>query len=169
MSRLSNWLDFKRNFPTAIPRLSSPMLTPLLNFQQEMDNLMKGFYRALPEANDFQALTIAPSIDLVEDDKIFKVVAEMPGVDEKDIKVSISDNTLIIKAEKEISKKDEKKNYTMREIGYGYYERVIPLPDSVDMDKAKSSFKKGMLWVEIPKREGSATQVRELTVEKAAE
>ena len=111
-------------------------------------------------------MTIQPSIDIVEDRDTFKVEVEMPGVGEEDIKVSITDGRLTIKGEKNTAKQDRSKNYLMREIGYGYYERSIALPDSADIDKAKASFKKGMLWVVIPKKPESAQRSRDLQIEQ---
>ncbi len=105
-------------------------------------------------------------MDIVDDKENLKIEVEMPGMGEEDIKVSIADGILTIRGEKETSKKDEGKNYVRREIGYGSYERTIPLPDSVDVEKAKASFKKGMLWVTIPKKPESVKRSRELKIEK---
>lgn len=63
-------------------------------------------------------------------------------------------------------KNDEGKNYTMREIGYGTYERQIPLPDNTDINNAESSFKKGMLWINVPKKPTDKSKVRELEIKK---
>lgn len=126
---------------------------------------MSGF----PQIKGFEGLNLHPSIDIVDDKDNFKVVAEMPGMSEKEINVTLNENMLIIKGEKETSKKDEGKNYLIREIGYGSYERAIPLPEFVDLDKAKASFKKGMLWITIPKKAGGAKKARDLKVEKIKE
>lgn len=114
----------------------------------------------------FENLILNPSMDIVDDKENLKIEVEMPGMGEEDIKVSIADGILTIRGEKETSKKDEGKNYVRREIGYGSYERTIPLPDSVDVEKAKASFKKGMLWVTIPKKPESVKRSRELKIEK---
>src|SRR5690606_31080138 len=115
-SKLTKWLDFSNKHSIPIHRSHEHLLSPFYNFQHEFDNLFQNFYRALPiPAAEFHNLNISPAIDLVEDESSFKVEIEMPGVDENDIKVSINDNMLNIKACKEISKKDEGKNYVMRE------------------------------------------------------
>ncbi len=168
MSKFTNWLDFGHKHLIPTHRTHEHTLSPLYNFQQEFDNLFQNFYRALPvSSTEFHNLNISPAIDLVEDESSFKVEIEMPGVDENDIKVSINDNILNIKACKEISKKDEGKNYVMREIGYGSYERNIPLPDNADIDNAESTFKKGMLWVTLPKKALDKSKVRELEIKKS--
>ena len=86
---------------------------------------------------------------------------------EEDVKVSVSDGILTVKGEKTTSKQDQDKNYLMREINYGCYERNIPLPDSADLSKVQASFKKGMLWVNIPKKAEAIKERREIKVEKA--
>lgn len=146
---------------------------PLIALQDELDRAINGFYSfaGLPHSTfeSFENLSINPLIDIVDDKENFKVEAEMPGMGEQDIKISISDGMLTIKGEKETSKKDEGKNYISREISYGRYERTIALPDSVDVDKAKASFKKGMLWINIPKKAEAVKRSRELKVEKVAD
>ena len=166
-SKLSKWLDFRKPIPI---HHSHGGMSPFFNFQQDMDNLLQNFYRYFPlPTTEFSNLNLNPFCDVVEDDKNFKVEVEMPGVDEKDISVAINDGILTICASKETSKKDDGKNYVMREISYGAYERSITLPDNADVDEAESTFKKGMLWVNIPKKAIDSSKKRELEVKKAAE
>jgi HSP20 family protein len=145
-----------KSTPVSIHHRGNPFLT----LQEEFDKAINRMY-------DFENLNINPAIDIVDDGKTFKIEAEMPGLDEKDIKVSIEDGVLKIHGEKEVSKKDENKNYLMREIGYGRYERMISLPESADIEKAKATFKKGMLWIEIPKKADASKKSRDLKIEKA--
>lgn len=162
MTTLMNW---NKTIPVTILNNRRP----LTNLQSEFEKIMSSFNSFMEPQFSTKALenlTIQPSIDLVEDKENFKIEVEMPGVGEEDIKVSISDGMLTIKGEKSTSKQDKSKNYLMREIGYGYYERSIALPDSVDIDKAKASFKKGMLWVSIPKKTESVQRSRDLRVEE---
>lgn len=146
---------------------------PLLSLGTELERNFNDFYHLLNTPHfsleNYETLNIMPSIDIVDSKESFKVEAEMPGVGEEDVKVAICDGLLTIKGEKSTSKQDKNKNYMMREIGYGCYERNIPLPDSVDIDKAKASFKKGMLWIEIPKKAESAKHYRELKVQNISE
>ncbi|MBY0544106.1 MAG: Hsp20/alpha crystallin family protein [Gammaproteobacteria bacterium] len=147
---------------------------PFLSIQTELDKAINDFHQLFigQEKNlrtDFDNFLITPSVDLIDDKENIKVVAEMPGMGEEDIKVNISGNALVIKGEKSTSKQDKGKNYFKREIGYGSYERTIPLPPSVDPTKAKASFKKGMLWVVIPKRQEAMKECREIPVERIKE
>lgn len=148
--------------------------SPFSSLHEELDKLVRNFSHltgmSIPRfslENNFENLSLNPSIDIVDDQTSFKVVAELPGMGEDDIHVSVSDGLLVIRAVKETSRKDQGKNYLKREIGYGRYERTIALPESLDIDKAKASFKKGMLWVHIPKKTESIKKSRELKIEKA--
>lgn len=155
------------NFKKSTPFFPDDTITN--PFFKDMDKVINEFYSALEKSPfiDLDKLIINPSIDIVEDEKNFKVEVEMPGMGEEDIKVNINDRVLCIKGKKEISKKDKEKNYISREIGYGSYERDILLPDYVDTDQVTASFKKGMLWVNFPKKSGSEKKFREIKVEKA--
>lgn len=144
---------------------------PFLRMQSTLDRMLNDFYDNFESpsfpAQAFEDLALNPAIDIIEDEKNFKIEAEMPGMGEEDIQINIANGMLNIKGEKEISKHDKDKNYAIREISYGSYERNIRLPDYVDIDKAKASFKKGMLWIDIPKKAGSSNQPRELKIEKS--
>lgn len=106
-------------------------------------------------------------MDVVEDKDHFSIQLEMPGMDEKDIHLSITDNVLTISGEKSTSKKNKNKKYVSREISYGKYERSISLPSSVDVDKVKANFKKGMLWIQLPKKEETIGGARDIKIEQA--
>lgn len=140
--------------------------------RSEWDNLIDSFNRALNQSQallpqSFDQGNLFPAVDVVEDKHAYKIEAEMPGMGEDDVNVSIDHNTLRIKGEKSTSKQDQDKHYVNREITYGCYERTIPLPEYVDTDKATASFKKGMLWVVIPKSSDQSTSQRTIQVEKA--
>lgn len=143
---------------------------PFLSIQSELDKAIDEFHQLFTGQEkslraDFDNFIIPPSVDLIDEKENIKVVAEMPGMGEEDIKVNISGNALVIKGEKTSAKQDKGKNYVKREIGYGSYERTIPLPLLVDTTQAKASFKKGMLWVVIPKRQEAIKEYREIPVE----
>ena len=158
--KLGSHLPMRSNYPFSFNK----------NSFDELINSFDNWFETVNFPTDkslFENIRLIPSIDIVEDETHFKVEAEMPGMGEEDIKISLNNGILSIKGEKTTSKKDEAKNYMMREINYGRYERSIDLPNDVDLDKAKASFKKGMLWIDIPKNPESAKTSRILKIERA--
>lgn len=144
---------------------------PFLGLHQEVDQAMREFCDLFSPCKlsieEFENLDLMPSMDIVEENNKYTIQVELPGLDEKDIKISISDNTLTILGEKSTSVKNINKKYVFREITYGKYERVVSLPSYVDTGKAAASFKKGMLWVVIPKKAQARRAKRDIKVEQA--
>lgn len=144
---------------------------PLLKLQQEVNHAMNDFYHLFEPISTglgkFEKILISPPLDLVEDKECYKLEVEMPGMGIEDIQVSCDGNKIIIQGEKSTSKKDEKKNFISREICYGRYDRSIALPLAADVERATASFKKGMLWVTIPKKSGSKSICKKLKVQEA--
>src|SRR5215469_9437335 len=93
----------------------------------------------------------APAIDMSEDDKAYKISAELPGIDAKDIEVSMSGDTLVLRGEKHQEKEEKDKNYHLSERAYGSFQRAFELPPSVDRDKVAADFSKGVLTITLPK------------------
>ncbi len=93
----------------------------------------------------------APKVDVVERDEDILVKAELPGVDKKDLDVSVTDNTLTIRATTREETEKEEGEYHRREIVSGAFARSILLPAEVDGDQARASFKDGLLEITIPK------------------
>jgi len=79
-------------------------------------------------------------------------IAELPGMDERNIEVRFANGNLIIKGEKEEEKEEEKKDYHLRERHFGSFERQFAVPEGVDTDKIEASFKKGVLSITLPKK-----------------
>lgn len=156
---MKNLLNLRKDIPVTIKHHHHP----IISLQRELDNAMSNFYDWFEPFNiapiNFENLDIKPAIDIIEDGNQFKVEVEMPGMGEENIQVSVDNGLLKIKGEKSTSNKDEGKDYMIREISYGNYERTVALPDYVDADKAKASFKKGMLWVTFPKKAGSKNPI----------
>ena len=106
----------------------------------------------------------APIVDVSEDDKAYRIEAELPGVDESDIDVTVRDNRLSLRAEKksETEKRDE--NVHMSERRYGSFERSFQLPDGVDAEKIKAKFSNGVLTLKLPKSAKAKSEERKISV-----
>ena len=99
-----------------------------------------------------QGLTaVSPRFDVSETDEAVSVSAELPGMEEKDVEVTLDDRALTVKGEKKQEREENKRNYYLSERSYGQFQRTIPLPEGIDKDKAKAQFKKGVLTVTLPK------------------
>lgn len=103
-----------------------------------------------------------PALDVVDRDKEVLVRVELPGVEKKDLNISIDDSTLTIKGSTCQETKDQRKNYFRCEIQQGNFSRAIPLPSGVEKDKISAHLKDGMLEIILPKVE--STQRRNVEV-----
>lgn len=125
---------------------------PFAMMQREMNRVFDSFNQTWG-LGAFPALSgsFMPRLDVTEDAKAFTVTAELPGMSEKEIDLSISGDTLTIRGEKKEEKEDKSKNYYYSERSYGTFMRSIPLPRQVEADKVAASFKKGVLTITLPK------------------
>ena len=94
-----------------------------------------------------------PNVDVIDREGEIIVKAELPGVDKKDIDVSVSKNSVTIKGKTSHEEKEEKGNYYRCEISSGAYSRTLPLPAEIDEEKAKANIKDGILELTLPKVE----------------
>lgn len=126
---------------------------------------MKNLFEDLPTAFSFDFNTsFYPRVDISEDENNVYVTAEIPGVDKKDVKVTLQDNILTIEGEKKSEVKDEKKNYYRIERTYGSFCRSFALPAEVDTDKVKAKFENGMLLIEAAKKEPTPTNKKVIEI-----
>jgi len=122
-------------------------------FGDEFDNLFEGFFRPMRLAEPESNGNLVPAIDVVEDDKQYVVTAELPGVERKDIDVSVSEGVLTINAERKIDEedKDDKGRVVRRESRYGQYSRSMRLDASVNINSVKATHNNGILKLVLPK------------------
>jgi len=104
-----------------------------------------------------------PTVDIVENDHVLTVKAELPGLEAKDVAVTIDNNVLTLKGERRLDKEVKKENYHRLERAYGTFARSFALPAFVDAEKVRAEFKNGLLTITIPKRENAKTRAVEVT------
>ncbi|MCA8929911.1 MAG: Hsp20/alpha crystallin family protein [Alphaproteobacteria bacterium] len=138
-----------------------------------MNRLFEQFGRGLPATWSAPGSApgggfLAPTVDVAETDGEMTVTAELPGVSEDDMHLSLVDNILTIKGEKkaEETKEDKEKHYRLVERSYGSFERSIPLAFKADPDSVKASFKDGVLTVTIPKPPEAAPKSTRIPIGK---
>ncbi|NJN99424.1 MAG: Hsp20/alpha crystallin family protein [Anaerolineales bacterium] len=146
---------------------------PFTGFRDEMDRLFDDFFGRGFGLTPFEGGamdhfgTFNPQVDVTENDKEVKITAELPGLSEQDVEVSLSNDVLTISGEKKHEKEDKGDNYYRMERSYGSFQRTIPLPAEVQSDKVDASFKNGVLTITLPKSP-QATQNRKKIAIKAS-
>jgi HSP20 family protein len=142
---------------------------PFAMMQREMNRIFDAFNRnwgleAFPEFTG----SFMPRLDVSEDAKAFTVTAELPGMSEKEIDLSISGDTLTIRGEKkEEEEEKENRNYYYSERSYGSFMKSIPLPGHIEKDKVAASFKKGVLIITLPKTATAMEATRKIEVKNS--
>jgi len=110
----------------------------------------------------------APAIDVTEGDNAYTISAELPGLEAKDLDVSISGDMLVIKGEKQQQKEQKDKNYHMTERAYGSFQRAFALPQGVDRDKIAADLSKGVLTVTLPKTAEAQKPTKKIEIKAAS-
>ncbi|HEY0522098.1 MAG TPA: Hsp20/alpha crystallin family protein [Stellaceae bacterium] len=130
---------------------------PFLTLHREMNRLFDDVFRgggmpmAGPVAEGPAAGAAMPRIDVSEDDREIRVCAELPGVAEKDVNVTLQDDILTIRGERQAEQEDRQRSYHVMERSYGSFMRSLRLPFAVRPDQIQASFENGVLTVTIPK------------------
>jgi HSP20 family protein len=106
----------------------------------------------------------APRADVTTDDAAFEVEIELPGVEEGDVEVLVSENALTVRGEKRSEREVEKRHYHLRERAYGAFRRSFRLPPEADAGRAKASYKNGVLTVTVPAKAGARRAVQKIPV-----
>ena len=141
------------------------LANPLSAFRQEMDKLVENFFGGF-DFHPFgrRSVTFMPQVDVADTDKEIKVSVELPGLDDKDVEVSLTKETLTIKGEKKEEKEEKGKDYYRSERSFGSFTRTIPLPFEIDAEKAEASFKKGVLTVSLPKTKQVISETKKVAI-----
>jgi HSP20 family protein len=141
---------------------------PFYSLQNDINNLLEDFVCSTQPAgllsNDFSP---AIPVDIVENDKNYKIEAELPGMKAENVDVSFTNNSCTIKCKKEEYEEDKGQNYLRRERAYGSCQRTISLPEGVNPDKADATFKNGILQIQVPKRPEASVNVKRIKIQAA--
>ena len=117
------------------------------------DDLFNELYSLPTSFLSKSGMDLSPRIDISETDAAYKIEAELPGINQKEIDVKIDNNILTIKGKKEDIKEEKEKNYHLRERYYGAFQRSISLPNNIEPEKIKASFENGVLNISVPKND----------------
>jgi HSP20 family protein len=127
---------------------------PFLMLRREMEQLFDNAVRG-PAASG-GATVVAPRMDVSEDEKEIRVVAEMPGATPDNVEVSVEDDVLTIRGERTQERETNRKNYHLVERSVGVFQRSLRLPTAVSASQVQARFENGVLTVTIPKTSGQA-------------
>ena len=139
------------------------------DFDQMFNRMMRGFaWPEAPATAEPRALRVfehAPKVEVKENDKAYTVTAELPGLDEKDVKVQLEDDVLTLSGEKKVERTDDKTHYSER--SYGSFTRAFTLPSDADRKAISAQFAKGVLTLQIPKAAAPASKAQTIEVKTA--
>lgn len=127
-------------------------------FRKDISRVFDDFFSLKP--TDLFESEWIPSIDVEDKKKSITLKAEIPGIDEKDLNVTIEKNILTISGEKKEERREEDKDkkYLFSERKFGSFSRSVVLPEGIKADNVKATFKKGVLNIEIPKENEAETK-----------
>ena len=165
--------------PVAVKKASTPAPTRSAapdvwqSFRSEMDRVFDRFgfpsFRRMFDVEPFWGNEASfgatvPALDVSEDDTAYRITAELPGLDEKDLDVSVTGDVLVMKGEKREEREEKDKNRYLSERSYGAFQRNFSLPDGIDRDKISADFAKGVLTLTLPKTAEAQKQQKKIDV-----
>lgn len=163
MAEAATKLPVKNEPSQMVPSTRVQEWRPFETLRNQVDRLFRDFetgFLQSPLYRDIDnfwrrdvTLPVTPAVDVVEKENAFELTAELPGLDAKNIELSLSDDILTIKGEKTEEKEEKTKDRYVSERRYGSFRRSLQLPASVDPAKIEASYKSGVLGVKLPKSE----------------
>jgi HSP20 family protein len=141
--------------------------SPFRSLQREMNRMFENFWLEPFGAFEEWPGAFVPTVDVTEEDKEVRISAELPGMDEKDIDVTVRNNILTIQGEKKQEQEEKQKGFYRKESSYGTFRRVIDLPAEVDESKAEAEFKKGILRIRLPKTAEAQTKTKKIKIKSS--
>jgi len=130
----------------------------LTQMRREMDRLFDRFFESWPFRGVAETGRWMPSVDVSESDKELIVRAELPGMDPKEIDISMSGNVLTTKGERKHEREEKKENFHLVERSSGSFSRSIQLPTEVKPEKIQATYKDGILSISMPKTKAEAVK-----------
>jgi HSP20 family protein len=167
-----------KSAPAPAGRRSLSSWQPFESLRHEIDRLFddvtRGFaglpsYRRLADFGpswpwESASSVAAPAVDVAEKEKEYQVTAELPGLDENNVQVTLVDDVLTIKGEKQEEKEEKDKNYHLSERRYGSFQRSFQLPPGIDQSKIEANFRNGVLTVVLPKAPEAQAKTKKIAI-----
>ncbi|RXJ68045.1 heat-shock protein Hsp20 [Halarcobacter ebronensis] len=178
LSKLAPWNWFKNEQSTnvnIIPENKPTLETKIpsrhhLTLHHELDELFNSFHRNLSslfqptQNNSFGTSMLKPFLDISSKDEKYLIQIELPGVEKKDINIHIENDMLIVEGEKKQESHKKEHDFYAVERVYGSFKRVLNLPNNANVEEITSSFKDGVLSIEIPKLQIEKKDIKKITI-----
>ena len=167
ISDLIPWGRDKDKTPTSESENGS---NPLVALQRDINHVFEDFWSKVESGWNGRRDGVGmfgPNTDVTETEKSVDVSIELPGMTEKDIDISLTNDAMTIRGEKKIEHEEERKGVYMSERSYGSFYRTVPLPAGTDADKADATFKNGVLTVSLPKTAEAQAKIKHIPVKVA--
>lgn len=156
-------------------RQSYPLAGSLNQLHEEIDRIFDHAFRGFgitpsgfgsPLVSRLAEGLLKPTVDISATDKEYTITMEVPGVDEKDVKLELINDALIISGEKKQEKEEKDKNFYCMERSYGTFQRTLSLPKDAVQEKIQASFKRGILKIHIPRKPIVDSHVKRIEITK---
>lgn len=156
--------------------LGGGLQNPIMQLHRKMNQLFDNTFRSfgvpalgfdIPFPQFIHPGLIKPQVNIGGSEKEYEITVEIPGVDEKDVKVEIVGNTMTISGEKKHEKEEKDKNYYRMERSYGSFQRVLSLPGDANQDNVKATFKNGILTVTMPRKALPKKDVKQIAIKSS--
>ena len=121
-------------------------------------------FRRLGAAFDIGNGDLQPQVEVTEKKKAYEISAELPGVEEKDVSISLENHMLTLSGEKKSEREEEENDYHLRERRYGSFHRSFRVPDDVNEEKIAATFDKGVMTITLPKRPSAKPKGRQIPI-----
>ena len=133
--------------------------------QDRVNRIFRESYSPEGPGDALTTANFAPPVDVYEDEQGVTLKIEVPGIDEKDIDVSIASNTLTVRGERTLEKEEKEENFQRVERQYGSFTRSFTLPNSVDLEQVSAHYNKGVLKIRLAKKAESKPKQIKLNVD----
>jgi len=135
----------------------------LTTLREEIDRIFDSFFGRVPAVAEREVAWL-PALNLEETDDEFIVKVELPGLKKEDVKIHLTDDSLTISGERKMEKEEKGKTYHRVEMAYGRFQRTITFPSEVEPDKARATYKDGILTITVPKSEKAKPKEIEIEI-----
>lgn len=146
-------------------RSESESMSPVVSLHREMNRLFDDVFRTFESSHLGGARGAWPRVDVAETDKEYRITAELPGIEERDVEVLFQEGVLTVRGEKKLEK--ESGNRTFSERYYGRFERQISLDRDIDENAINATFRNGVLTVTAPKSAKALERTKRIPVSSA--